>query len=138
LTLVLDSNVLLSVLAGHPGSPSAKLLAGIHPGSVHVVACPRLITELREGLRKPYFAERVGEQEAEEEVAAIERAVSMLPDPPDPAATLRDPHDDYLIALAPAADAHAIITGDKDLLEHGGLEPPAWSPREACTQLGLS
>lgn len=107
MTLVIDSNVLLSALAGHPGSPSAKLLTGIRAGSVQAVACQRLITELREGLRKPYFAERVSEREAEEAVAAIERAVSMQPDPADPAATLRDPRDDYLVALARAAGAEA-------------------------------
>ena len=70
MTLVIDSNVLLSALAGHPGSPSAKLLTGIRAGSVQAVDCQRLITELREGLRKPYFAERVSEREAEEAVAA--------------------------------------------------------------------
>ena len=32
MTLVLDSNVLLSALTGHPGSPSAELLAGILAG----------------------------------------------------------------------------------------------------------
>jgi uncharacterized protein len=33
---------------------------------------------------------------------------------------LRDPKDDYLVALARASDAEAIVTGDRDLLEHPG------------------
>jgi predicted nucleic acid-binding protein len=51
---------------------------------------------------------------------------------------LRDPGDDYLIALAREASAEAIITSDRDLLEHVKLEPRAISPREACELLGLA
>lgn len=61
----------------------------------------------------------------------------MAEDPIEPEAVLRDPGDDYLIALAKAADAEAIVSGDKDLLEHAGLKPRAISPREACESLGL-
>jgi predicted nucleic acid-binding protein len=52
-------------------------------------------------------------------------------------AILRDSEDDYLVALARKASAEAIVTGDKDLLDHVGLEPNAISPREACELLGL-
>jgi hypothetical protein len=34
----------------------------------------------------------------------------------------RDPHDDYLVALAVATGAESIVTGDRDLLELP--EPP--------------
>jgi putative PIN family toxin of toxin-antitoxin system len=88
-------------------------------------------------LRKPYFAARLSEQEASEAIAAIERAVTMLPDPDQPPPILRDPRDDYLIALARAAGADSIVTGDRDLLEHEDLSPRAISPREACRQFGL-
>lgn len=44
---------------------------------------------------------------------------------------------DYLVALARAAGADAIITGDRDLLDHEGLDPPALTPRQACELLGL-
>jgi len=50
---------------------------------------------------------------------------------------LRDPDDDYLVSLAREGHAEAIITGDKDLLDHPGLEPAAISPRTACERLGL-
>ena len=36
---------------------------------------------------------------------------------------LRDSSDDYLLALARSGDAEAMVTGDKDLLEHAGLQP---------------
>ena len=137
MTLVLDPSVLLSALAGHTNSPSAELLAGIRSGTVQAVACPRLIAELRSGLRKPYFSSRISEQEAVEAVAAIERAVIMLPDPHDPPHVLRDSGDDYLVALAQRAGAEAIVTGDRDLLDHTNLTPKAMSPRDACQHLGL-
>lgn len=61
----------------------------------------------------------------------------MLADPINPERLLRDPTDDFLIALARSAKAEFIITGDNDLLEHIGLEPPAINARNACEVLGL-
>jgi hypothetical protein len=61
-----------------------------------------------------------------------------LPDPVAPARVLRDPGDDYLVALATAADASAIVTGDRDMLDHAGLVPPAITARAACERLGLA
>lgn len=55
----------------------------------------------------------------------------------DPPSLLRDPTDDDLVALARTARARAIVTGDKDLLEHPGLHPPALTVRAACELLGL-
>jgi predicted nucleic acid-binding protein len=61
----------------------------------------------------------------------------MRDDPDPPPAVLRDPADDYLPALALDANADAIVTGDRDLLDHTGLMPEAITPREACRRLGL-
>jgi predicted nucleic acid-binding protein len=47
--------------------------------------------------------------------------MSMMPPLPHPA-VCRDPRDDYLVALAVATHADAIVTGDHDLLEL--VEPP--------------
>ncbi len=49
----------------------------------------------------------------------------------------RDLGDDYLVALARASHADAIVTGDRDLLDHKGLEPPAVTAHEACASLVL-
>jgi predicted nucleic acid-binding protein len=61
----------------------------------------------------------------------------MHADPVTPPRVLRDAHDDYLVALARSAAAEVIITGDRDLLDHEGLEPPALTPRAACERFGL-
>jgi predicted nucleic acid-binding protein len=50
---------------------------------------------------------------------------------------LRDPDDDYLVALARNSAAEAIVSGDKNLLDHPGLEPPAIDARSACRLLGI-
>jgi predicted nucleic acid-binding protein len=70
-------------------------------------------------------------------VARIERPVIVFSDPDDIEPILRDPTDDYLVALARDAGAEAIVSGDNDLLEHADLEPPAIRPRRACDVLGL-
>jgi predicted nucleic acid-binding protein len=70
-------------------------------------------------------------------VSTIERVAVMLDDPVDPEPVLRDSSDDYLLALARSANAEAIITGDKDLLDHAGLQPPAISAREATDRLAV-
>ena len=67
----------------------------------------------------------------------LARASVQLRDPKDPPPVLRDPTDDYLVALSLTARARAIVTGDKDLLDHPGLHPPALTVRAACEMLGL-
>jgi len=69
--------------------------------------------------------------------AMIASLALHLPDPVSPPKILRDSDDDYLVALALAANATAIVTGDRDLLDHENLKPPALSARQACEMLGL-
>jgi putative PIN family toxin of toxin-antitoxin system len=133
--VVVDPNVLLSALVGNPEAAPAILLAAIHDHIVEMVACPALIVEVRENLTEPYFRALLDQSEADQAVTAIERVAVMLDDPIDPEPVLRDSADDYLLALARSAKAETIITGDKDLLDHAGLRPPAISAREAIGRL---
>lgn len=102
-----------------------------------MVACDQLLNEVRRGLASSYFRERVSKDESVTFVAMLRALAAILPDPVSPPAILRDPFDDYLVALAREASAEAIITGDRDLLDHQGLEPPALTPRQACARLDL-
>ncbi len=79
---------------------------------------PELLDEIGEALRKPYFSRRVDESAVEDLVAGIADAATVLDDPSDMEAVLRDPEDDYLLALARQGNAEAIVTGDRDLLDH--------------------
>ena len=137
--LLLDASTLASGIAGltYQG-PSARLVEQLHAGTVEAVLCPTLIAELRRALAKPYFRQRLPAEQASATVDGLTALSVLLDDPTDPPRVLRDPNDDYLLALAIAAGAEAIVTGDKDLLEHpGGLQPPAITARQALARLGL-
>ena len=76
--------------------------------------CDRILRELDRALQRPYFAERVTVLERRQADAVLRAAADMLPDPVAPPAVVRDPRDDYLVALARANRVDVIITGDRD------------------------
>ena len=136
--LVIDANTLVSGSVNpHSESPPCLLYSDLAGARFELILCPELLGEVADTLRKPYFLERVGESGVDDIVAGIAEAGTVVDDPVDVEALLRDPDDDYLIALAREADAEMIVSGDGDLLDHVGLEPKAISPRHACELLGL-
>jgi putative PIN family toxin of toxin-antitoxin system len=136
--VVIDANVFASAAAGHPHSPSRRLLNALAAGRIEVVLCDRILQEVDRALERPYFIARVTPIERRMLGAVLRAVAEMLPDPVAPRATVRDPRDDYLVALAIEAQAEAIVTGDRDLLDHHDLEPPAITPRTACERFGLA
>jgi predicted nucleic acid-binding protein len=60
----------------------------------------------------------------------------MLRDPPDPVAVTRDPNDDYLVALAIAAQADALVSGDRDLTDLQDPPVSVLTPRTFLDRLG--
>lgn len=135
--LVIDASALLAGVASNPASPPGLLLGAMYRREFEPIVCPLLIGEVRRGLTRGYFQDRVAPAVAERVVRFLLQASVQLRDPKDPPAVLRDPNDDYLVALARAARARAIVSGDKDLLDHAGLHPPALTPRAACELLQL-
>lgn len=136
--LVLDPNVLVSGIPRQErATPPRLLVDAIENQTFEAMFCPHLLGEIRKTLRKPYFRKRLEDTAAENALAMLASAGSMLADPTQIEPLLRDPDDDYLVALAREAGAEAIISGDKDLLDHPGLEPPALDARSACQLLGL-
>ncbi|MGH2984931.1 MAG: putative toxin-antitoxin system toxin component, PIN family [Solirubrobacterales bacterium] len=136
--LLLDASVLLSATVARPGTPISLLLDAVEDGKVQMVACEHLLDEVRRGLNGPYFRERLPADDREAVLTGLKRIAVMRDDPASPPSVLRDPDDNYLPALALDASAEAIVTGDRDLLDHVGLEPDAITPREACRRLGLA
>ena len=113
--VVLDPNVLVSALIT-PRGASARLLVELRAGAFELLISPLLLTELEEVLRRPKFRRYVSEAEVQEFVALIEGESTVIEDPdPPPAALSEDPGDDYLIALARKAHAHALVSGDPHL-----------------------
>jgi uncharacterized protein len=136
--LVIDASTLVSGITGSRlESPPCVIYDAVSEMSVEAIVCPRLLAEVDRALRKPYFRELIDDREITEAVSIIRDAGTMLGDPADPPAVLRDPTDDYLIALAQKAGAEAIVTSDRDLLDHDDLSPRAIDPRTACRLLAL-
>jgi putative PIN family toxin of toxin-antitoxin system len=136
--LVIDASTLVSGITGSRlESPPCVIYEAVSEMSVEAIVCPRLLAEVERALRKPYFHDLIEDEEIAEAVSIIRDAGTMLNDPADPPAVLRDPTDDYLVALAREADAEAIVTSDRDLLDDGDLKPPAIDPRTACKLLAL-
>lgn len=136
--LVVDASTLVSGVASRPGGGAPWLiLASLLDFDFEAVVCPRLMTEVRDALTNDYFRKRFDPADLAEIVAAVEEAAVGREDPKEFKALLRDPDDDYLVALAQEAGADAIVTGDHDLLDHPGLKPSAIDARTACKRLGL-
>jgi putative PIN family toxin of toxin-antitoxin system len=136
--LVVDASTLVSGVASRPGGGAPWLiLAALLDFDFEAVVCPRLIGEFRDALGSKYFRERFDPDDLAEIVTAGEGATIVYNDPADIEAVLRDPDDDYLVALARESGADAIVSGDHDLLDHLGLKPSAIDARTACKRLGL-
>jgi putative PIN family toxin of toxin-antitoxin system len=137
--IIIDAGNLVSGSANpHPESPSWLLFNELGEMRFETVICPRILAEITGALRKPYFRKRVNEQEITEITTAITEAGIMFADPVNPEPVIvDDPKDDYLVALARTTGAEFIVSGDKHLLGHIGLEPPAVNARSACELLGL-
>ena len=117
LRVVADANVLISAaLARSPNAPSVLILEAALDGRLELVTSPQLLGELTSVLIRPRLRKYLSPDEALRFVADLAAQTILLTDPPGlPAAVCRDPDDDYLVALATAHHADAIVTGDPDL-----------------------
>jgi uncharacterized protein len=113
---VLDTNVVVSALIW--GGTPFKLLQAAIDGDIELYTSPALLSELREVLAREHLAMRLVKQQS-----SIEAAIGLYGDlaiPFNPLATpravLNDVDDDQVIAVALAAGAELIVTGDRDLL----------------------
>ena len=112
--VILDTNILLSVLLSPLGRP-AKLLDAWERKRFTLVACETLIAELREVASRPFFRAKLRASAAELLAASIRDFSLFYRDlPSSPAAP--DPKDSYRLALAEASQAVFLVTGDKQLL----------------------
>jgi uncharacterized protein len=100
--LVIDASTLVSGITGSRlESPPCLIYDAVSEMSVEAIICPRLLTEVERALRKPLFHQLIDDQEIAEAVSIIRDAGTMLDDPADPPAVLRDPTDDYLVPPPP-------------------------------------
>jgi uncharacterized protein len=135
-----DANVLVSAaLARSPQAPSALTLDAALDGRIELVTSPLLLQEVAMVLARQPLRKYLSTEEALRFVTDLAAQTTLLVDPPGPhPAVCRDPRDDYLVALATASNADAIVTGDLDLLAIDAEQLPfeVLTPRQLVQQLG--
>ena len=92
--------------------------------------------ELDDVIHRPKFASWISEVEADALTAKLRTDAVFVEDPANPPALVRDPKDDFLLALAVAAGADALVSGDNDLLDLTDPPVPIWTVSEALERLG--
>lgn len=119
---VVDTNVLIAGLLWR-GPPHA-LLQLMRAGALSLISSPTLLAELAEVLGRAKFdAILAGTNTSRERsLAEMQRLAEVIDPPPLPRPVCRDPDDDQLLALAMAARADIIVSGDNDLLALGSFE----------------
>jgi putative PIN family toxin of toxin-antitoxin system len=115
--VVVDPGVFISVLIGSPGSPPDRIFSAWVDDRLEIVASPQLVAELRRVALRPKFRRWFDKTSARQLIARLELHAAMHADPPVLVGATRDPGDDYLVALAHATQADAIVSGDRHLLD---------------------
>lgn len=133
---MIDPNVWIAATINPYGTP-ARVLETVMTDRVVAVVTQQLLDELAVVLARPKFRRWISLTDAAEFVQTLGGKADLHPDPGPPPRRVRDPGDDYLVALADAAGA-VIVSGEADLLD-AELDPPAITPRallEMCGDAG--
>lgn len=125
---VLDPNVLVSALISTAGPPRQIVSAWVD-GRFELVASPALLGELRDVLARSKFRRWVSAATAADFVDGLGQAALVIDDPPSQPELSPDSDDDYLIALARAASADYLVSGDAHLIGLAEPDPPVLTPR---------
>lgn len=134
---VLDPGVLIAALLSRTGAPAQILLSWIG-GAFELVVSSNLLNELKAALLRPKFGKYVTADEVIAYLILLEHRASMIVDPEPRPRLSPDPGDDYLIALARAAAAHFLVSGDKHLTGLKRSQPPIVTPRAFLSALQKS
>lgn len=109
--VILDTNILVAALISPTGPPAAILQAFLDERFT-LVTCEPQLEEFRRVTRDPELRQRVKRAEAGTLVNEL-RALALIPKRLGRVERSSDPHDDFLLALAEAAGADYLVTGDK-------------------------
>lgn len=111
--IVVDTNVLISWLIGRRLREIDRLLVQEH---YQLCFSTRALAELVEVTRRPKMRKYFTLAQAEESIERLGRVAKVLKTEPKALPICRDAKDDFLLALAKAAKADVLVTGDEDLL----------------------
>lgn len=136
--IVLDTNVVLSALFGR-GAPFRLLSSARQREPVTLVTSLALLEELVQALERPAPAMRLAavDRTPRQVLADYVGAVSLVTPRAVPPIVAADPDDDHVIAVAVAAAADLIVSGDRHLLAlgaHGAIR--IVTPTKALAAIG--
>ena len=109
--LILDTNVLVAALMVSDGPPH-QLFEAFLNDRFTLITSDTQIEEFSRVSRYPAIRTRIHPAQAGILLNAIQ-SLSVLLEKLPPANVSRDPHDDYLFAMAEAGDADYLVTGDR-------------------------
>jgi putative PIN family toxin of toxin-antitoxin system len=128
--IVFDTNVLFAAFLAH------GVCAGLYE---ECLLCGRIVVSrfiLEELQEKLLGKAKLSQSEAGEVLAAVRADAEVVEAQPLAVRVCRDADDDWILATALAAQADALVTGDKDLLvlgRHEGI--PILTPRDGLALL---
>ena len=114
LKLVIDTNILINDAMSAQGAP-AKLVR-LALAQYRLVFSQATLSELRTRIYRPKF-DRYISLESRESLLHDFNASALWVDVGEPAVYCQDRDDDHFIELALKAQAHYLVSGDKDLPE---------------------
>lgn len=120
--LVLDTNTLVSALLS-PRGPPRRLLDDARAQVFELSSSPVLLAELLDVVSREKFAGRFAQAGLTPLgiVGEIRRLSTMAVPTSVPRVVANDADDDHVLACALVGNADLIVSGDKDLLELGGM-----------------
>ena len=117
--VVLDTNCLVAGLLS-PNGPCAEILDRWRDGQFEVAVSSELVAELQRTLQYPRIVAKYHVTASAVDAVADElksQGVMFADSVAPPRVVPGDSHDDYVIALAVAADGHLLVTRDKHFAE---------------------
>lgn len=135
LKLVIDTNLLISAALSAQGAPAKLVLCAL--ARHNLVFSQATFDELSTRIYRPKF-DRYISRESRERLLHDFNACAIWVDAGEPAAYCRDRDDDHFIEAALKAQAHYLVSGDKDLLEAPQVDGlRIVSVHQALVELGL-
>ena len=109
--VVLDTNILLSGLMS-PAGPPGRLLDAWAEERFTLVSSEEQLREFRRASRYAHVAKYLTQSEAGALVNSV-RILALMVERLPAVHLSPDPHDDFLLAMAQAGQAHYLVSGDK-------------------------
>jgi putative PIN family toxin of toxin-antitoxin system len=137
--LVLDTNIVVSALLWR-GAPYQLLQLARQRPSLKLYGSVALLEELADVLTRPALRNQLSaiNKHATDVLQDYASAIQIIEVPPLEQPVCRDPDDDEVLALALAAQADLIVSGDQDLLVLRRFEGITISTaHEALAQLSI-